>query len=93
MASKSRRNTLDADSAEEDNVQNLQGGENTKSRSKNFTDKEITVLLSACDKFYSVINKNSNREVDKMAKASSWLKIKTGFDNYCKTQGCYVSKR
>lgn len=61
-------------------------------RSKNFSPEESEVLLSACDKFYEVINKNSNRDVDKKAKTNAWSKIKCGFDKYCKSQGIYVSK-
>lgn len=63
-----------------------------KTRSKNFSEEESKVLLSACDKFHSVINKNSNRDVDKIAKVKAWEKIKQGFDNYCRAEGIYVSK-
>lgn len=63
-----------------------------KSRSKNFSDAECNVLLSACDKFYTIINKNSNRDNDKKAKTVAWSKIKMGFDQYCKSQGVFVSR-
>lgn len=63
----------------------------SKSRSRNFTEDECKVLVSACDKFHETINKNSNRDVDKHAKATAWEKIKLGFDTYCKAQGIYVS--
>lgn len=64
----------------------------TKIRSKNFTEAECNVLLSACDKFYNVINKNSNRDKDKKAKIAAWSQIKAGFDAYCKSEGIYVSE-
>lgn len=88
MASKSRRNTVD--SVDEGSMELSQDG--VKTRSKNFTQNEVDVLLSACDKFHEIINKNSNRDKDKVAKTNAWQKIKTGFDNYCKAQGFYVSK-
>lgn len=63
----------------------------SKNRSKNFTEAECNVLLSASDKFYTIINKNSNRDNDKKAKVSAWSQIKRGFDAYCKSTGIYVS--
>lgn len=63
----------------------------TKSRCKNFTENENNVLISACDKFHDVINKNSNRDADKAAKVNAWGKIKLGFDRYLQTEGLYVS--
>lgn len=65
---------------------------NTKSRSKNFSEDENQVLISACDKFHDIINKNSNRDVDKTAKVNAWKKIKCGFDRYCQAEGIFVSK-
>lgn len=72
--------------------QTIKQNPNTKSRSKNFTEAESSALLSACDKFYNIINKNSNRDCDKKAKNNAWLRIKSGFDQYCKSEGVYVSK-
>lgn len=63
-----------------------------KSRSKNFSESENKVLISACDKFHDIINKNSNRDVDKVAKVKAWNKIKEGFDCYCQAEGIFVSK-
>lgn len=64
----------------------------TKTRSKNFSEEESRVLLSACDRHHNIINKNSNRSTDKLAKVKAWAQIKNGFDNYCRTQGIYVCK-
>lgn len=64
----------------------------TKNRSKNFTEAECKVLLSASDKFYSIINRNSNRDKDRKAKVSAWIQIKRSFDTYCKSTGIYVSE-
>lgn len=63
-----------------------------KTRSKNFTENENKVLISACDKFHEIINKNSSSDADKLAKNKAWANIKNGFDVYCKSQGIFVSK-
>lgn len=66
--------------------------EAVKSRSKNFSENEIKIFLSACDKFHDIINKNSSRDADKVAKVKAWESIKTGFERYCKADGFFVSK-
>lgn len=81
-----RSKTVDSAVTEQSSISATQ-----KQRSKNFTDAENKVLLSACDKFHEVINKNSSRAVDKAAKVKAWQSIQRGHTNYCKTQGIFVS--
>lgn len=73
-------------------AKNMANQQATKTRAKNFSEAECKVLLSACDKFHGIINKNSSRDKDKKAKSVAWAKIKAGFDGYCKSEGIYVSK-
>lgn len=67
------------------------GTQENKTRSKNFTEAECKMLISACDKFHEVINKNSNRDSDKAAKNDAWHKIKMCFGGYCKAEAIFVS--
>lgn len=92
MAPVKRRRTRATSRYEEREDEQQLKDDKIKVRSKNFTEPENEVLLSACDKFHSIINKNTNRDVDKTEKSNAWKKIKQGFDNYCKVQGIYVSK-
>lgn len=62
-----------------------------KIRGKNFSLFENETLLKSCDKFHSVINKNSNRAVDIKKKEMAWKLIKTEFDLLCKANGNFVS--
>lgn len=62
-----------------------------KTRAKRFSDDEEKVLLSLCDRFFDIINKNSNKDVDTTAKSQAWKKIHTGFHNYCKAMAISVS--
>ena len=77
-----RRNTL--------SLENVMSA--SKQRSKNFTEAECEILVQVCDRYYDVITKNSNREVDKMAKNQAWEKIKHAFDASCHTKEIDVSK-
>lgn len=62
-----------------------------KPRSKKFTFEEIKVLLSVTDRYYNIINKNSNRDTDVTAKNQAWNKTHQGFNKYCKSSGISVS--
>lgn len=66
-------------------------GSNPKHRAKNFTKGEERALVSATGRFRTVIDINSNRDVDNKAKNDAWISIKRGFDNYCHAEGIYVS--
>lgn len=72
--SMNRRNTQSFENAGEMSMQQSLGI--TKQRSKNFVEAECKILVEVCDKYFDVINKNSNREVDKTAKSQAWVKIK-----------------
>lgn len=65
--------------------------ENTKNRAKNYSKIESDSLLKICDEFHLVINRNSNRDVDKQEKVKAWQKIKKRLDEFCQSEGIYVS--
>lgn len=62
------------------------------SRSKNYSAEESAALIRCAEKFYDIITKNSSRDKDKQIKQRAWESIKKSFDQYCKSQGIYVSK-
>lgn len=64
---------------------------NAKTRSKNFCSFENESLLKTCDKFHTIINKNSNRTADIKQKTTAWITIKREFDLHCKSNGLFVS--
>lgn len=70
--------------------QDFQGG---KSRAKNFSAEECLAVIKVCDRYYTIISKNSNRDKDRQEKQKAWDKIKAEYDLYCKSQGIYVSRK
>lgn len=80
-----------ADEAVEGNAGSSQNTTVSKTRSKNFTEEECKVIVSTCGKHFDIINKNSNRDVDKKAKDQAWKKIQREFHAYCHTNGIFVS--
>lgn len=68
-----------------------QSSQNSKTRAKNYSAEECQALIKCCDKFHTIITKNSNSDKDKQEKQQVWDKIKNDFDEYCKSQGIYVS--
>lgn len=62
-----------------------------KSRSKNYSAEESAALIRCSEKFHAIISKNSSRDKDKNEKQQAWEKIKSEFDQYCKSEGIYVS--
>lgn len=62
-----------------------------RSRTKNYTPFECETLLKICDQYHTVINKNSNRDIDRKNKESAWQTIKNEFDERCKADGQFVS--
>ncbi|XP_031635462.1 uncharacterized protein LOC116348570, partial [Contarinia nasturtii] len=92
MASKKRKDTQFPELDELETTYEITQGSSTK-RSKNFSLAESTVLIKICDKFHTVITKNSNRDKDKQAKAKAWGKICAVFNKYCKDNKLIVEDR
>lgn len=70
-----------------------QCSQKSKSRAKNYSAEECEALIKCCEKFHSVITLNSSRDTDKTEKKAAWKLIKRDFNEYCKSQGIYVSKK
>lgn len=68
-----------------------QSSQKSKTRAKNYSAEECQALIKCCDKFHTIITKNSNSDKDKNEKQQAWDKIKNDFDIYCKSHGIYVS--
>lgn len=58
---------------------------------KNYSKEEAIALERCTERFHAVISKNSNHDKDKEEKQRAWESIKISFDEYCKSQGIYVS--
>lgn len=80
------RNSQDESNDTFESSQNSQDSQNSKSKVKNYSAEESAA------KYHTVISKNSNRDKDKQEKQQAWEKIKSEFDQYCKSQGIYVSR-
>lgn len=65
--------------------QNSQDSQIGKLRAKNYSAEESAALIRCSEKYHANISK------DKTEKKVSWEKIKSEFDQYCKSQGIYVS--
>lgn len=76
-----------------DTLENSQNSQNSKLRSKNYSADESAALITCCERYHSIISKNSNRDKDKLEKKHAWEKIKKDFDKYCHCQGIHVSKK
>lgn len=74
-------------------IANSQSSEKNKLRSKNYSADESAALIKCCEKYHSIISKNSNRDKERHEKNQAWEKIKTDFDEYCRCQGIRVSKK
>lgn len=74
-----------------DTFASSQGSQSGKLRSKNYTVEESLALGRCTEKYHEIINKNTSSDKDKQAKIQAWQNIKKEFDQYCKSQGIYVS--
>ena len=61
-----------------------------RSRAKKNTKDETEALVRICNQYHAVINKNSNTDADRKAKAATWITIKENFNAYCQSEGIYV---
>lgn len=61
---------------------------NVQKKQKNFHRSE-----KCTEKYRAIIDINSNRDKDKQQKQLAWESVKNDFDQYCKSQGLYVSKK
>lgn len=61
-------------------------------RSKNYSATECEILLKICDKYHSIINKNSSRDKDKIEKTKTWAKITKEHNFDCRAEGIVSSK-
>lgn len=68
-----------------------QNSQNGKLKAKNYSKEEAIALERCTERFHAVISKNSNHDKDKEEKQRAWESIKISFDEYCKSQGIYVS--
>lgn len=62
-----------------------------RNRAKKYSADECKVLLVVCNKYHTILNVNSSRDVDKKNKQNAWQNIKKEFDVKCKSEGIYVS--
>lgn len=69
----------------------LQNSQSGKLKAKNYSAEESAALIRCSAKYHTIISKNTNRDKDKQEKQQAWEKIKSEFDQYCKSQGIYVS--
>lgn len=89
---KAKKVVEDESSSSVHSLQQSQSSQLTqRSRAKKYTKDETDALLQICNGFHAIINKNSNSDADRKIKATTWERIKTDFDTYCKSQGIYVS--
>lgn len=61
-------------------------------RSKNYSWVECDILMKICDKYISIINKNSSRDKDKIEKSKTWAKITKEYNLDCRAEGIVSSK-
>lgn len=71
--------------------QGSQDSQSGKLRAKNYSAEESGALIRCTEKYHAIISKNSNRDKDKIEKNQAWEKIRNEFNQYCKSQGFYVS--
>lgn len=74
-----------------DTLLSSQNSQNSKIKTKNYSQAEQEALSRCTEKFHAIISKNSNHDKDKAEKQRAWENIKISFDNYCKSEGIYVS--
>lgn len=74
-----------------DTVLSSQNSQKSKSKGKNYSREEQAALIRCTEKFHGIISKNSSQDKDVAQKQLAWKRIKTSFDEYCKSQGIYVS--
>lgn len=87
------RNSQEDSNQPFENSQNSQDSVNNKRvKSKNYSADESAAIIKCTEKLHSIININSNRDKDKQEKQLAWKGIKNDFDQYCKSQGFYVSE-
>lgn len=68
-----------------------QDSQSGRSKAKNYTLDECLALGRCTAKYHEIISKNSSLDKDKNAKQKAWERLKSDFDQYCKSQGIYVS--
>lgn len=81
--SQDSQDTQDSISNETQNSQKIKG--------KNYSREEQEALLRCSEKFHAIISKNSSHDKVTAQKQRAWENIKISFDEYCKSQGIYVS--
>lgn len=74
-----------------DSLLSSQASQNSKGRAKNYSREESEALARCTEKFHTIISKNSSHDKDIAQKERAWENIKSSFDDYCKSQGIYVS--
>lgn len=74
-----------------DTFASSQNSQGQKLRARNYTAEESEALIRCSEKYHAIISKNTGRDKDKKEKIQAWNKIKSDFDQYCQSQGIYVS--
>lgn len=74
-----------------DTLLSSKNSQKSRNKGKNYSRDEQTALLRCTEEFHEIISKNSSHDKDVAQKQLAWEKIKESFDEYCKSQGIYVS--